>query len=70
MRLKQSTTPPTKPWVDTKNYTDYLKIGNAYFKGAQTNQFAANTTNCFNRTLYVIYKQLYIYQWRLYYGSF
>lgn len=69
MNLQQSSS-PVVPWVDSTNYDLYVTIGNAFFTGATANSYAANTTNCYNRTMYVIYKSTLTYQWRLYYGSF
>ena len=58
------------PWIDRTMEQEIQLYGIAFLRGSTANQYAANATNCFNRTLYTIYRQTLLLQWRLHYGSF
>jgi hypothetical protein len=46
------------------------KYGGAFLTGAQANNYAANSTNCFNRAINFWFSELPTLEWRYYYGSF
>jgi hypothetical protein len=44
--------------------------GSAFMKGANANNYAANSTNCFDRLLNFWFYQVPLLPWRYYYGTF
>ncbi len=44
--------------------------GNAFLRGAQANNYAANATNCFRRAVNFWFTEIPLLQWRYFYGSF
>jgi hypothetical protein len=43
--------------------------GGAFLQGSQANNYAANSTNCFNRGLNFWFTELLTLQWRYFYGN-
>ena len=43
--------------------------GGAFLQGSQANNYAANSTNCFNRALNFWFTEVLTLQWRYFYGN-